>query len=102
MEQKYASLALHLLTVVLLAVIAFELGHQPQPVSTSFDTSNLQVQLQALDKEVQELDAKVDTANGYLSKESTSNASLEQDILQVSNNLTSICRGMVTKAHVVC
>jgi len=59
-EQKYASLALRLLTVVLLAVIAFELANPAKaPVYAPFNPTDYTSEIQILERQL-------NTANSYL------------------------------------
>jgi hypothetical protein len=55
MEQKHVGLILQLVIVALLAVIAFELAQQPQPVDPTGNINDVSSQVQALDKDVQAL-----------------------------------------------
>jgi hypothetical protein len=52
-EQKYAGLALHLLTVVLLAVIAFELANPAKAPTATADARDYSGDIRSLQSEVQ-------------------------------------------------
>ena len=59
MAQKYASLALQLVTVLLLVVVAFELAQQPKAVDPTASINNVSSNVQALDQDVQDISGAI-------------------------------------------